>query len=106
MNNLVGDNIRRLRLERGLTQEKLGQRCGGRSVNQINGYERGRSRPSPRLLAILAKALDVSVDELTSPLHGGAEATARELIMELKARLARDIGVLPGSVRLSIEIVN
>jgi transcriptional regulator with XRE-family HTH domain len=103
--NVIGDNIKRLRGERGLTQEQLAQRCEGRSVNQINGYERGRSRPSPRLIAIIAKALGVSAEDLTRPPSNDTRAAIRDAMAALKAMVAQETGASLSAIRVSVEIV-
>ena len=61
----IGDRLRRLRSERGLTQEELAGRAGV-SVDLVKKLEQGR-RDSARLttLAALADALDVALSELT-----------------------------------------
>jgi transcriptional regulator with XRE-family HTH domain len=59
----LGARIRRLRTTRGLTQTELGQALG-LSQRMMAHYESQGGRPSPPLLASLAKALRVSVDEL------------------------------------------
>lgn len=59
----VGNNIRRLRLDKGLTQTELGQKVG---VDQkvITSYERGVSVPPLDKLLKLAATFEVSLDEL------------------------------------------
>ena len=57
-----GHRVRQLRVDRGLTQEQLGARCGC-SFNMISHYETGVSYPKPDLLPALAKTLDVGVGE-------------------------------------------
>jgi transcriptional regulator with XRE-family HTH domain len=59
---LVGQNVRRLRNQKGWTQEKLGMRAG---VDQgyLGTLERGRVNVSIDTLAKLGKALKVKIDE-------------------------------------------
>lgn len=64
----LGEAIRRYRLERELTQEKLGSRAGykagpGVAVSRI---ESGKTRVGPERLRQLAEALDVPADSLIS----------------------------------------
>jgi transcriptional regulator with XRE-family HTH domain len=61
----LGEAIRRLRLEAGLSQEQLAERAGT-DLTQIGGIERGVRNPSYTTLLRLAAALETSVGELTS----------------------------------------
>lgn len=57
----VGKNIRKIRVQKGLTQEKLAE-TAGISVDFLSLIERGRSAPSLHSLERLANALDVKVE--------------------------------------------
>lgn len=59
----IGDNIRKLRLERGLTQKQLADSCGVADAT-IRAYELGKANPTTKTTAKIAKALDVSTTEL------------------------------------------
>ncbi|MEQ9662645.1 MAG: helix-turn-helix transcriptional regulator [Parasphingopyxis sp.] len=104
MENVIGKNMKRLRTARGLTQEQLGARAGGRSVNQMNGYERGRSRPSLPVLKDIAEALGTSVDELERVDHVTSTDTVRDLLSKFKIEVAKRLGLDPESVRIQIEL--
>lgn len=56
----VGENIRRLRKEQGLTQKQLGQLCGINEAN-IRKYELGGANPKIETLHKIAKALEKSI---------------------------------------------
>lgn len=56
MRKLVGRNVRRIRLERGLTQEEFAERSGF-SQQYISDLERGRRNPTIVSLYELAVAL-------------------------------------------------
>jgi transcriptional regulator with XRE-family HTH domain len=58
-----GTRLKELRLAKNLTQKQLAARCGLTHA-QVSHIELGRSRPSIDSAARLARALDVSVDEL------------------------------------------
>ena len=64
--HLVGRNLRRLRLEKSLTQEDLAERSGI-SQQYISGLERGSRNPTVLSLFELAAALDVPHWELVMP---------------------------------------
>jgi transcriptional regulator with XRE-family HTH domain len=59
----VGDAVRRLRHERGLTLKQLAERAG-LSISQISQVERAESSPSVSSLYRLAVALESRVQDL------------------------------------------
>ena len=71
MRRLVGENVRRLRLSRGLTQEEFAERCGF-SQQYISDLERGRRNPTVVSLLELAQALGSSPVELITPTEPAA----------------------------------
>lgn len=62
-----GRRVRELRQERGLSQEQLAQKCGLHR-NYVGGIERGERNPSLRNIVRIARALSVTVPELTATL--------------------------------------
>ena len=66
MRKLVGRNVRRLRLERGLTQEQFAERSGF-SQQYISDLERGRRNPTVVSLFELASALQALPVDLIMP---------------------------------------
>lgn len=60
---MLGENIRRLRQERGLNQEELGHRVGA-SKQSVSNWENGNIAPSIDLLIRLADFFGVSTDYL------------------------------------------
>lgn len=60
---IVGENVRRLRKERGLTQEQLAMEVGI-DLTYLGGIERGRRNPSLKVLASLGAALSVEPGDL------------------------------------------
>ena len=63
MRKLVGRNVKRVRQEKGLTQEQLAE-LSGFSQQYISGLEQGRRNPTVVSLYELATALGVSHMEL------------------------------------------
>ncbi len=59
----IKKNIKKYRLDCGLTQEKLGELCNI-SPDYISEIERGRKIPSLKRLIIIADVLNVSIGEL------------------------------------------
>ena len=70
--NGLGQVIRDLRVERGLSQEQLSLETGVHR-NYIGGIERGERSPSVLVVAQLADALGISLADL----FGRAERAAR-----------------------------
>lgn len=66
MRKLVGINVRRLRIERDMTQEAFAERSGF-SQQYVSDLERGRRNPTVVSLYELASALDVAPAELLQP---------------------------------------
>ena len=58
-----GKQVRKLRLDRGLTQEQLGDKCG-LDLTYIGRIERGEQNSSLIVVAAIAKGLGVSVEAL------------------------------------------
>lgn len=59
----LGEAVRRLRTEAGLSQEQLAERAAT-DLTQVGGVERGVRNPSYTTLLRLASALEVTVGEL------------------------------------------
>ena len=60
---IIGENIRKIRRSKGLTQKQLGELCGINESN-IGKYERGEQDPKTQTLCKIAKALSVDVTDL------------------------------------------
>lgn len=60
--NIVGNNIREVRLQKGLTQEALALECG-LSQGYINQLENGKRLYTQKSLEVIAKALDTPTIE-------------------------------------------
>jgi transcriptional regulator with XRE-family HTH domain len=74
-----GDRLKRLRINRGLSQTELAESVGLRYAH-IGRYERGQSKPSSEMLRRLSDILGVSTDYL---LNGTEEDAA---VADLKDR--------------------
>ncbi len=66
MRKLVGRNVRKARLKKGLTQEEFAD-VSGFSQQYLSDLERGRRNPTVVTLYELARALGVSHLELVRP---------------------------------------
>lgn len=86
VNKMIGKNIRRRRIELGLSQEELAERCGFKSKSSINKMESGaQGLPQSKIVAV-AKALETTpryimgwegVEENQQPEYYTDEATAK-----------------------------
>ena len=72
----VGENIRRIRQERGLTQRQLGELVGA-SEAYIRAYESGRRNPKPSSLEKIADALSVNPEVLANSEFDGIKTMHR-----------------------------
>lgn len=59
----IGERIKKLRLEKGLTQQQLSEKCGIDSAN-LRKYELGKQNPKFETIERIAKALEVSPFDL------------------------------------------
>ena len=83
---LVGNNIRILRLERGLSQSDLAGRLGI-TFQQIQKYEKGINRVGSSRLARLSQVLGVSVGRFFQGSEAGTPAgIAPEALTDLLAK--------------------
>lgn len=69
MRRLVGENVRRIRQDRGLTQEQFAD-LSGFSQQYLSGLERGRRNPTVVTLFELATALKAAPVDLLAPVDG------------------------------------
>jgi transcriptional regulator with XRE-family HTH domain len=63
---LLGENVRRLRKERGLSQEELAFQAGMKR-SYLSDLERGTRNPTVRALGRLAEALQAEPGDLLRP---------------------------------------
>jgi transcriptional regulator with XRE-family HTH domain len=67
------ENLKKIRLERGKTQEELAKSIGV-SQASLSLYESGICEPSFDTLRKMAKVLDCTIDELLAEPAGGKES--------------------------------
>ena len=61
--NDVGENIRKLRKKKGLSQKDLAE-LSGFAQNSIGNYERGERSPTMETIIKIAESLEVGLNEL------------------------------------------
>jgi transcriptional regulator with XRE-family HTH domain len=76
MSKSIGENIRRLRMLRGLSQKELAEKIGVANV-QLNYYEHDTRRPKVDTLKRIADALGVSLEILLGEDMSEAQAKKR-----------------------------
>ena len=76
MRKLVGRNVKRIRLEKGLTQEQFAERSGF-TQQYLSGLEQGKRNPTILSLYELALALGVDQVALVAPDEAAMEEEAR-----------------------------
>jgi transcriptional regulator with XRE-family HTH domain len=69
MRKLVGGNVKRFRLKKGLTQEAFAE-LSGFSQQYLSGLEQGKRNPTIVTIYELAEALGVSHIDLVRPTSG------------------------------------
>jgi len=83
--NIVGENLRRIRLERGLTQEEVALRSG-LSQGYINQLENGKRLYTQKSLELIAKGLNVPVIDFFKKEERESGEGVREEIPEYKKK--------------------
>ena len=91
----IGDTIKRLRQQNGLTQEKLAEKLGV-SFQSVSRWEGGTSYPDIELIPEIARFFNVTTDELM-----GLEKTLMD--KKLEEALKRIEGDIPLKERLVIQ---
>lgn len=61
---MVGKQIKKARLQAGLTQKQLGELLGGKGVSTVSEWESGKRSPDVDLIPIMSKILNVSPNYL------------------------------------------
>ncbi len=59
----IGQKIRKLRQEKGMTQKQLGEKLGQLSQQQIGQWETGKANPKIETLKKIAAALEINISE-------------------------------------------
>lgn len=96
---IVGQNLRRLRMMRGLTQMQLAEACDI-TFQQVQKYEKGTNRISASRLVQMANALSVPVTDLFQGCEGAmVQALALPTISASAMRAAERIDALPTDKR-------
>ncbi len=116
MNIYLSENIKRLRLEKELTQETLAEFLGVTSQS-VSNWERGESYPDITILPSIASFFDISVDDLLGVSKAENELKINKYIelydtMELKdlptilSKYKKEAKEFPGDFRILVRYMN
>ena len=92
----IGENIRRLRKEAGLTQEQLAEKLGV-SYQSVSRWELGVTYPDMEILPALAGLFSVSADILLGMPRAHKEKEAEKALTEL-AHACRETPIVPEKI--------
>lgn len=99
---MLGEKLRHLRKERGLTQQELAEKVMV-APSTIGMYEQGRREPDTSTLSKLSQVLHVSVDYLLSEGQEDADKDIEDVIAEIRQRLLTNGQLMFNGRPLSIE---
>lgn len=104
----IGKNIRKYRVAKKLSQERLAEKVD-LSVNYIGDIERGEKTPSLETFIAIANALEVSADMLLCDVVGASYAVKDSILHEKIGKLsdkdrARIYDVIDALVKHSVQI--
>lgn len=114
MNHLdLGSLIKKLRLEKGLSQAQLGQKIG-RSDSVVSQYETNSRTPSPEVLIKLSELFRIPLDNLVGNVpkeaiivHGLTESQKQLLKLEIEEFMDQRINPnVKGLTKRQQEIIN
>lgn len=86
-NKLVGNRIKKIRSEKGMSQEEFGLLIKNAHKSLVSKWEKGQSLPNNERLKRIAEIGNTTVDFL---LYGSLESYAKELLKELEKELKED----------------
>jgi transcriptional regulator with XRE-family HTH domain len=88
--NDLGDNLRRLRVAKGVSQQDVADAVGLKKPGPISEYENGTRKPGPKRLRQLASYFGVRVDEIGAPWTKRAASASEGLIGVTKPPIGSD----------------
>lgn len=94
----IGGRIKAARRQAGISQERLGEACGGITFQQVQKYEKGTNRVAGSRLIQIAQALRVPVADLTGEGAGASALTEIRGLSRTALRAAETIDRMPPAV--------
>ena len=104
MNNGIGERIRSIREERGMTASQLA-RLVGVTPTAVWNWEKNGRLPREGVLSSLAKVLGTSSASLVSGTTQPANFTVAKIIENAKSQIADITGFPPERVKIQVEFV-
>ena len=89
----LGEQIRRARRERGLSQEQLAEKLGVERL-QVNRWENGKQQPRADALARLSNVLEKPIDWFYQKVSRFPESGVEVLLEEISGNLSRVLAIL------------
>ncbi len=109
---LVGEQLRIIRVSKGLSQEEVAEKTGklGFSKGRISNIEHGQSNITLSTLEMLMKALDIAPEELFNfqKLSGVTDIEEKNLMLDIHRSLLRerDLDEVKYVVRITKDFLN
>lgn len=94
----IGENIKRIRKERGLTQKELGKLCGMNEV-QIRQYELNKANPKIETIDRIASALGVFIADIKEDITWEERKNTSEM-----KKLDREVSAVQGIIAILTDI--
>lgn len=98
---MVGENIKRLRGQRGMTQDELAERLNV-TRQAVSNWERGRTEPDIGTLETLARELEVPMEEL---IYGHVEKP-KSKVVQITSGTAEKGGFIGSALAIVISYVH
>lgn len=101
-NKLVGNRIKKIRSEKGMSQEEFGLLIKNAHKSLVSKWEKGQSLPNNDRLKRIAEIGETTVDFI---LYGSLDDYARNLLKELEKELHEDDSINKGTISLIVNDV-
>ena len=98
--NMIGQRIKQLRTESGMTQHQLAVRLGV-STSTVGMYESGHRSPDNEMLVKIGSVFSVTTDSLLGVSKLSSEAT--DIITEMRDRRMHGSGIMLNGMPMSME---
>ena len=90
--SVIGKNIKKIRSEKGMTQEQLAESLHV-TRQAVSNWEQGKTQPDVETLSAMAEVFDVPVEEL---IYGNEKHKESKIVIEKTTEKGIDIGAAVG----------
>jgi len=103
IDEIVGKNLRDIRIKRGMSQEDIGTAVG-LSFQQIQKYERGTNRISASRLVEFANTLEVELEQLFTGVQGEIKKAETRTLADVRReqKVTEEYNHLPEDVQVAV----